>query len=444
MHSVSAPRRLPILLFLAVAAFHFAVAWVSGPATNWHGQTSEYYQLLTDAFRTGQTSLLIRPSAAMLALPDPYDPRANAPFRLHDASLYHGKYYLYFGPTPAVVLFLPYRVLTGSHLPSRVAIGMFSAAGFACSCLFFFLLARREAWDCPRWLGSAAVLSLGTGTGVAFLLNRPSFYEVAISAGYCFAMAGFLLLARSLQPNSSPAWLAGSGTCFGLAVGCRPNLSVVAVLLFLLLARRLRSARSRWLAFAAPLALCGILLAAYNFARFQNPFEFGVRYQLLAERADLDQHFKHLSSNLLPGLYTLLLAPSLRWACWIFGSIGMAWSTPIALPGLGASGFLRLQGLAVSATLASTRFLVDCVYLSALAVLLPMAVLRFTLGRYNLDFAPEFLLLSWCLLAARWQLLRGAARRRTAFQLLLIGAALYSVALEILLCTLFHGDSSCR
>src|SRR5262249_46036284 len=101
---------LPLLLFVVVSSFHFATAWVGGPARNWHGQTSEGYPLLTDAFRAGQTSLRVQPPAALLALPDPFDPVANASLRLHDASLYHGKYYLYFGPTPALVLFLPYKV----------------------------------------------------------------------------------------------------------------------------------------------------------------------------------------------------------------------------------------------------------------------------------------------------------------------------------------------
>ena len=215
---------LPGLLFVAVAFFHFAIAWLCGPAANWRGQTSEYYQLLTDAFLAGQTSLLVQPPAQLLALPDPYDPRANAYLRLHDASLYHGKYYLYFGPTPAIVLFLPYKVLTGSHLPSRIAVALFCVAGFACSCALFFLLAKREKWDCPQWFGSAAMLSLGTAVAASFVLTHPSFYEVAISAGYCFIMAGFLLTAHSLgQDRPRVLSLIGAGLCFGLAVGCRPN-----------------------------------------------------------------------------------------------------------------------------------------------------------------------------------------------------------------------------
>src|ERR1035438_8237226 len=84
--------RLPVLLFVAVAAFYFATAWVCGPASNWPGQTSEYYALLTDAFLAGQTSLLVPPPSELLALPNPYDPLRNGEFRLHDASLYHGKH----------------------------------------------------------------------------------------------------------------------------------------------------------------------------------------------------------------------------------------------------------------------------------------------------------------------------------------------------------------
>jgi hypothetical protein len=144
--------KMPWLLVGAIVCFHFAAAWVGGPAVNWHGQTSEYYPLLTDAFLAGQTSLLIEPPAELLALPNPYDPIANAQLRLHDVSLYQGKYYLYFGPVPALTLFLPFRVLTGIHLPSRAAVAIFCAAGFACCCALFFLVARREKWNCPTWL----------------------------------------------------------------------------------------------------------------------------------------------------------------------------------------------------------------------------------------------------------------------------------------------------
>ena len=201
--------RLPGLVFVAVASFHFAAAWVGGPAPNWHGQTPEYFPLLTDAFLAGQTSLLVQPSAEMLALPDPYDPYANARYRLHDASLYHGKYYLYFGPTPALVLFLPYKVLTGWHLPSRIAVALFCTLGFAFSCALFFLLAKRERWDCPEWLGSAAVLSLGTAPGGCLSAGAP----LVLRGGH---RRGLLLRDGGISARRASA---GRGSAEGLAAG---------------------------------------------------------------------------------------------------------------------------------------------------------------------------------------------------------------------------------
>ena len=63
-----------------------------------------------------------------------------------------------------------------------------------------------------------------------------------------------------------------------------------------------------------------------------------------------------------------------------------------------------------------------------------------------MDFAPEFVLLSLCLLAARWQSLCGLAKSRlVTFRFIVIGAALYSAVLEICICMLhFHANLDIR
>jgi hypothetical protein len=443
--------RLPALVFVAVAFFHIALAWVCGPAGNWHGQTSEYYQLLTDAFLAGQTNLLVQPSAQLLALPDPYDPAANAFLRLHDASLYHGKYYLYFGPTPAIVLFLPYKVLTGSHLPSRLAVALFCAAGFACSCALFFLLVKCEKWDCPRWLASAVVVSLGTAPGVFFLLTRPSFYEVAISAGYCFMMAGFLLAAHSLESDSPRAKsLLAAGLCFGLAVGCRPNFALPAILMVLLAAWRLRARKTRALAFVAPVVLCGVLLAAYNYARFQNPFEFGNRYQLADGVQNQGNPFA--LAKVIPAVYYLLFSPpsiglhhpfvspsdslsaftSLPQGFAVGPTIGLLWIAPLALLGLMTPMVWRDRRIQDSVKLGPTRFTIASLYVSAVGIIAMFALLGWIVGRYVVDFAPELILLSWLLLAAAWQGVRVCTGiQPRLFRYAVAGFTLYSLFLDL-------------
>ena len=437
MHFNRVPRGwLAGLVFLAVASFNFAATWMNGPVWNWlgRGRGPEFYTLLSDAFLAGQTSLLLKPSAEMLALPDPYDPLRNEGFRLHDASLYHGKYYLYFGPTPALVLFMPYRVLTGSHLPASIAVALFCTGGFAFSCALFFLLVKREQWDCPRWLTSIAMLSLGTAPGIAFLLVRASFYEVAISAGYCFVMAGFLLTAHSLLEDSPRTLsLIGAGLCFGLAAGCRPNLAVLAILMALLVGWRTRSYRVRALGFVAPILLCGLMLAAYNYARFQNPFEFGIQYALLGRRTDLDEHFGHLLGNFPHGIYTLLFSPVhlIRWDM----VAGTLWLSPIACLGLLTPCLARLRRIGDHVKLGATRFTIHSLYVSTFSTLILLAVMGFILTRYLVDFAPGFVLLSWCLLAASWQAVRELPRRRQiVIGASIISVALYSLVVELAIC----------
>jgi len=448
--------RLPWLLFAAILCFHFAAAWRGGPAPNWHGQTSEYYPLLTDAFLAGQTSLRVKPPAALLALANPYDPVANAQLRMHDVSLYRGKYYLYFGPAPVVTLFLPYRLLTGSHLPTRAAVALFCAAGFACSCALFFLVARREKWNLPSWLASASVLSLGTSSAVFFLLIRPSFYEVAIAAGYCFLSAGFLLGALALvSAPASPKLLAAAGLCFGLAAGCRPNFALLAVAMVLLVSSHLRADKRRAAAFVLPVALCGVLLAWYNYARFQNPFEFGARYEL-TNGVSNQKHLLTLGlANIVPGFYYLVYSPPWIGSHYPFLSfsdtssvfsrlpegfsvgpnIGVLWVAPIALLGLLAPSVWRRGRVQPFLTFPSTRFAVAALCISGIGTLALFLLLGWSDGRYNVDYVPELLLLSWLFLGALWQAVPETPRVRALwFRCAVVGLTLYSMSLDFWMC----------
>ena len=71
--------RLSWLGFLLVALIQ---VWVlSAGWITYLPQYSAYYNRLSEAFRRGQCSLLIRPDSRHLALPDPYDPVDNLEFR---------------------------------------------------------------------------------------------------------------------------------------------------------------------------------------------------------------------------------------------------------------------------------------------------------------------------------------------------------------------------
>jgi len=91
------------LIFL----FYLWTATSSNRPFHLRDTSREFYNQFTDSFVQGHVYLPTKPSPQLLALPNPYDPAANERFRLHDASLYQGRYYMYFGAAPALTLYLP-------------------------------------------------------------------------------------------------------------------------------------------------------------------------------------------------------------------------------------------------------------------------------------------------------------------------------------------------
>ena len=81
-----------------------------------------HYNLLTRALLQGHLHIDVEPRPELFELTEPYRPGRNAPFRYHDASLYRGRYYLYFGVVPVLVAFGPWR-LVGLGRPARAGRG---------------------------------------------------------------------------------------------------------------------------------------------------------------------------------------------------------------------------------------------------------------------------------------------------------------------------------
>jgi hypothetical protein len=246
------------------------------------------YNLLTRALLSGQLHIDVDPRPELFELTEPYRPGRNAPYRYHDASLYRGRYYLYFGVVPVVTAFIPWRLAGLGDLPEPAAATAFSLLGFVFSALLLRQLLRAQLETSPKPIPQLlAFLALGFSNVTPFILRSSHVYEVAIAAGYAFsAGAAWLFTTAGAKGALSLKRLALGGLFLGLAVGCRPNLAfLVPVLPLLALAQgrpgSLRAAVRPALAVLAPLAVCGLALGLYNFARFGAWTEFGTRYQLV-------------------------------------------------------------------------------------------------------------------------------------------------------------------
>jgi tetratricopeptide (TPR) repeat protein len=243
-----------------------------------------YYNLLVQGFRVGQLNLKEEAPPILAQLPDPYTFTPDRPGYVLDLSYYRGKLYLYFGVTPAVLLFWPYVVLTGHYLLFKEVVVLFCVLGFLASVGLLCAIWRRHFAEVNVGVVAAGTLALGLATFVPVLLARCDVYEVPISCGYALTMLALAAVWKALdEPQKRSGWLAAASLSYGLALGARPNLLFGAVILLAPVIEAWRERRRIWLTLAAatiPITLIGLGLMLYNLRRFDDPLEFGAHYQM--------------------------------------------------------------------------------------------------------------------------------------------------------------------
>jgi hypothetical protein len=428
----------------------------------------DYYNLLVSGFRQGSLALDIEVPEEIKSAKDPWDPLERPPVHTPaDVSYFGGRYYLYFGVAPAVVLFWPFRAVTGHDLPLVYGTLAFSLGGFVVATWLWLRITRDHFPRVSLLTRCAGILALGMAGGQLVLVRRISIWEPSIVAGHffmvCMIASGYCAL-RSRRPC---CWLAVSGLSLGLAVGSRPTLAVGGAALGIIVLvvgaeihasqgsiGFLRRAASAILAAGLPLAVIVAGLLTYNHARFGNPFEFGIRYQLSAvnltkARLFSTSYARYNFSNYFlrspqwgryfPFLHPVVAPPAAPAGYYgsefVYGALVVCpvlwWA--LCLP---AVFWRRLRGpdLAIFASA-----------LAALAVATTLVLLCFNTAtaRYEVDFLPWWVWLSLISWAGLERTLSASGSRRAAVVRTLRAAfcasALASVALAFCASADLHG-----
>jgi len=382
-----------------------------------------YYNLLVQGFRAGQLNVKRAAPPGLAQLADPYDPAINASYvwdkryLSYEMSYYNGKLYLYFGVTPALVLFWPYVALTGHYLLHKDAVVIFFAMSFLLAAGLLRAVWRHYFPEVSVWVAAVGLLTLGLATGILEVLSRCGVWEVAISCGFAFVMLTLGAIWCALrEPKRQVMWLALASLAYGLSVGARPSLLFGGIILLIPVARAWCAAtepgsRRRvgllLVAAVGPAMLVGLGLMLYNTLRFDSPFEFGWHYQLTSCQNNSAQQF---SPHYLWFNFWFYFLEPMRWG----GHFPFLQTAPLSpLP----SGYWVVEGpycgilsdyplvwLALAVPLiwrSRPAAEVSVLRWFAAAVLLLVATCAFTLclffsagSRYELDFLPALMLLA--------------------------------------------------
>jgi hypothetical protein len=458
-------RRLAISTALAaVVAVEVVYVFIIsvGSWNRWPVETA-YYSLLSEAFRRGQVHLVVEPDSRLATLGDPYDfpARQDIPV-LWDASYHEGKYYLYWGPAPALLLAMA-ESLSGKGIGDQYLVFFFvSLVNIFLAWILFYIWRKLFSGTSPLLL-AVFVAGAGLAGPLPWLLGRPEIYEAAIAGGQAFLLLGLAaVLPEWIEGRTSPGRLVVAGIAWSLAAGSRPTL----LLAFLpgtawLVVVWLRQRPVPWRSLASillPLAIGGLALAGYNFARFGSPLETGITYTLTGrnQRANADEMFsiRYVTSNLFNYLWmpprSLSVFPFIKsqggmTSVPIFGSrpgelysteliTGVLRTTPfvwLALYSVGGVLLGRVRGRRLSPPSLETLSLVlAAMVLGGFAGLVGFL---FATMRYEADFVPTLYLLA---AIGAWMViedLRGHRLWRLAATLVVAWLSVYGIRQGVLL-----------
>lgn len=302
---------------------------------------AQAHAVLYDMLANGRISVDVSPDENLLALENPYDPTqrlSSGAQTMFDYALYNGQYYVYFGLTPVLVFYAPFRLLTGA-IPSYNTAGAFFAlltvlAAFLC----FWEAVRRFIRRPSLLLTCICAAAVALGSHLLMLEASADRYHTSIACGQAFF---FLTLWAAMTACRQKTRI--RRTCLFiltalfsiLLVGARATVALTAagwllpLFIWVLLNKKapVRRRAMDALSFLIPLALGAAAIMLYNSARFGSVFEFGQTWQLTLE----DIRYNRISFGDLGAAL---------WA-YFFDGVHLTSTFPYINPG---SGFINRSG----------------------------------------------------------------------------------------------------
>jgi len=251
------------------------------------------YTQLADALIHGTAHIAEVPSKELIALSNPYDTTlrtANGVSYLWDYAYYNSHYYVYFGVIPALLLHIPYQLITGQPLTSHLDIilpGILYSFGIT---YLLYQIIKRYFKDIPFVLFFLLTVLVCNIAPMYFLYCHPDFYSVPKIFSVAFTVWGLGLWISALDADRlRPVPLTLGSLCMAAVAGCRPQMllgSFLSIPLFythLLPTKERLHSKGYWkkiLCFLFPFVLIAAGLMFYNAIRFDSPFDFGANYNL--------------------------------------------------------------------------------------------------------------------------------------------------------------------
>lgn len=238
----------------------------------WRLSTAPYYNLLADAFLHGQLHLRVIPAHTI------------------DLSLFQGRYYLYWGPLPAI-LAIPLVAVFGINVSDVLQTLFFSAVNVGVLALVLKAAVERGIIRLTPVQRAILVLFFALGTAYTPITGSGHVWQMAQVESIFFA---FLAALAAFKMKHGKAFFFTGCAMAGVLL-TRSSAVFIAIFLAWYLLQRYGRLGLRQLMRYCGLGLLPVLFALlltglYNTLRFGNPLEAGLSYHLMSAYFAQDFH----------------------------------------------------------------------------------------------------------------------------------------------------------
>ncbi len=169
----------------------------------WNGERPAHrnqYELMAEAFLDGRIDFDYGDEDSLENLENPYDPveRREAGVTFHwDHAYYKGHYYMYFGIVPVLLVFIPYRLITGHSLTTYHATQLFTAIIIVGIFVLFHMLTKLFFKKLPYSMYIAGSVAFSV-MSVWFAVAQPALYCTAITGAVALEIWSLYFFIRAV------------------------------------------------------------------------------------------------------------------------------------------------------------------------------------------------------------------------------------------------------
>ena len=205
-----------------------------------------------------------------------------------DTSVYKDNVYIYFGLTPLLVFYIPFHLITGLYLTDKMLVFVLSGIFFLISLLILKIFLKETNLKIQPFIKILSIFLIGFCNYLPFLVIRGAIYEICIlSAMICLFLSVITIYRLNTNKKHKYLFVFLLGSLLSFSVGARPQY-ILFIPIFYLAILYIECNKNNKITdfivltflFFTPCIAYGIIIATYNYLRFDSFIEFGWKYQL--------------------------------------------------------------------------------------------------------------------------------------------------------------------